>query len=539
METKEISTYINEAQQKCMMVRSRIQVNGIGRAGGKSTIIFPYKLNLRVSLMPRSTGALLAPSYQKMLQDLINPMLTGLSKFGLEEDRDFVIGKKPPKKWGWVEPYLKLKNYDYCIAWRNGAVQRVVSQDKSVTSNGIECHWIMGDEFKLLNGKRFVEQLLPAMRGMAWVWQDIPEYNSLEFFSDLYFDKRGGDWVLKLYGDKHNDEVTEAIYQLAMLVEHLEENIPTHPKLASMKTKLNIMRCNSISVIKAPSTANRYVLGANYFKTQAESMTIQEFKGSILSMEAVGGGDFYAAFDVDVHGYFAKDIMNNGLAEDLKKISDKDSTMDDDCDAYKPLDIAVDWGGTINCCSVYQERIYSVDKLNEFFTKPPEKYLALARKVAHYYRHHKNKVFYFYYDPSGNSERADSVETFAEEFANELRSNGWKVIMMSLGKKNTYHAKKHRLWSTILVERNGRCTDERFKVFRINRNNCPNSIISIANAPLKITNGSYEKDKSSERKTSGVLPEHATHFSDTDDIYMVEKQMHILDDDSSPFGRVI
>lgn len=37
------------------------------------------------------------------------------------------------------------------------------------------------------------------------------------------------------------------------------------------------------------------------------------------------------------------------------------------------------------------------------------------------------------------------------------------------------------------------------------------------NAMIKDVDGQLKKDKSSERKTSGVLPEEATHFSDAAD----------------------
>lgn len=532
MDINEKDFYINESQQKCILVNARIQVNCIGRGGGKSSVIVPYKSKRCVDLMPRGCGLLLAPSYQKMLQDLVAPMIRGWNKMGYEEGVDFIVGKEPPKKWNWDKPYLPPRRYEYAISWRNGHIHRIVSQDKSVTSNGVEGHYVKGDEFKLLNGKKFIDETLPCLRGESWLWNHLPEFNSLEFFSDMYFDRRGGDWVIKLYEKLNNDEETELIYKTAITVEHLKNHDPEHPLLNSLEEKLRILRCNAVSIIKAPSTENRYVLGESFFRTMAQTMSIQEFKGAILTMESVGGGDFYAAFDIDVHGYISEDKTDNGLEQDLMKPTERNSKMDTDCDTYLPLKITVDWGGTINSMGIYQVHESSIDKINELYTKPPEKYQALARLFCYYYRYHEIKIVYFNYDPSGNAERADSTETFAQEFAQILRHNGWEVIMVSLGGKNIGHARKHRLWSTVLVQANGKCTDERFKVFRINRTNCPNSIISIANAKIRVIKGAYEKDKSSERKESGVLPEHATHFSDGDDMIMVSEQMHVLENES-------
>jgi len=521
--------YINEAQQECMMVNSRVQLNFVGRWGGKSTGMFPYKTHRCKEVMPKSTGGILCPSYSKALNDLITPMLRGWSMLGYEENVDFVISKEPPRAWKWETPYLKPKRYDYTIAWKNGSVMRIISQDKSVTSNGLEIQYLKGDEVKLLNRDKFVNETLPCLRGESFRWNHLPEYLSIEFFSDMYFDKRGGGWAKEMYEPFNDEAATKLIYQLAMLVEHLKNKQPNHPSLPNLEENLRKLRCDSVCIIKAPSTANRYVIGATPLRNLIQGMSIQEFKGSILTMEAVGGGDFYAPFDIDVHGYWAPDKNDNGLAEDLKKANDRCSNDDSDYDENIPLEITVDWGGTINTCGVYQERTGSIDKINELYCKPPQKYQDLARKYCYYYRFVKKKIVFFHYDPSGNATRADANETFAQEFAQILRDNGWKVIMMSLGGKNIGHARKHRLWSTVLVERNNKCTDPRFKVFRINRSNCPNSIISMSTAPIRIYKGAYEKDKRSEGKNSGVLPEHATHFSDGDDMIMVNKQLNILE----------
>ena len=52
---------------------------------------------------------------------------------------------------------------------------------------------------------------------------------------------------------------------------------------------------------------------------------------------------------------------------------------------------------------------------------------------------------------------------------------------------------------------------------RFNGDRCRFTLISMNNAMIKDVDGKLQKDKSSERKTSGVLPEVATHFSDAAD----------------------
>lgn len=71
---------------------------------------------------------------------------------------------------------------------------------------------------------------------------------------------------------------------------------------------------------------------------------------------------------------------------------------------------------------------------------------------------------------------------------------------------------KYVLWGIILSEQ-----DENYPRFRINGDKCHYTLISMNNAKVKQVKDKLEKDKSSERPDSGVLPEEATHFSDAAD----------------------
>jgi hypothetical protein len=521
--------YINDAQMKAIMLNAHIQINFMGRGTGKSAVVLPYKLQRNATLMPRGCGTLLVPNYQKALQDLLPPVFSGWERMGYKRNVHYFVGERPPKKWNLPTPYLEPGRYDYSISWFNGHVFNLVSQDKSVTNNGKSVDYIKGDEGKLLKRNKFIQESLPTLRGNQWLWGHLPEYGGIEFFSDKYFDGRGGNWLLDVYGHLHDEELAQAIYQQQAAIEFVRNKNPFDEALVGMEEKLRKMQSMCVALVNAPSTDNRYALGPQFFKTQAESMNIVEFKGSIMNMEIGGTGDFYVGFDVDVHGYWPVELGDGGLASDMYKSVERCGEMDSDCISADPLVISVDWGGSINSMGIYQHRSTSIDKINELYCKPPEKYQDLARKFCYYYRYHAARHLTFLYDPSGNATRADDTQTFAEEFADILRANRWEVDMVSIGAKNVSHARKHRLWAVVLNESNGQCTDHRFKVFRINRLNCPNSIISIGDAGLKITKGTYEKDKSSERKSSGVLPEHATHFSDGDDIMMVHYQIDILE----------
>lgn len=71
---------------------------------------------------------------------------------------------------------------------------------------------------------------------------------------------------------------------------------------------------------------------------------------------------------------------------------------------------------------------------------------------------------------------------------------------------------KYLLWGLVLREER-----ENLPLVRFNGDRCRFTLISMNNAMIKDVDGKLQKDKSSERKTSGVLPEEATHFSDAAD----------------------
>ena len=58
---------------------------------------------------------------------------------------------------------------------------------------------------------------------------------------------------------------------------------------------------------------------------------------------------------------------------------------------------------------------------------------------------------------------------------------------------------------------------ESLPLVRFNGDKCRYTLISMNNAMIKDVDGQLKKDKSSERKSSGILPEEATHFSDAAD----------------------
>lgn len=88
----------------------------------------------------------------------------------------------------------------------------------------------------------------------------------------------------------------------------------------------------------------------------------------------------------------------------------------------------------------------------------------------------------------------------------------WEVLEHSHKGMEPTQSDKYLLRGLILREER-----ENLPLVRFNGDKCRFTLISMNNAMIKDVDGKLQKDKSSERKSSGVLPEEATHFSDAAD----------------------
>ena len=513
----------------------------IGPRGMGKTVSLGYWSQLCTFTMPGSSGVFVAPTYTKMLQDLLGPLIDAWKMYGYYEGVHYVIGVEPPKNWNWRKPVSTITDFKYVISWINGSVQQFLSQDKNINPNGKSVDWIIVDEAKYIDFGKFRKQLSPINRGNEHRWGHLPQHHSMHFYTDKLFDKRGSDWILDEV-KKATPEIQNAILvrahqleELRMKLNHTDYDLKM---IAKYEADLALLRKNCIAYVQGDEFENRYVLGLQYFKDQANTMSAAEFNAAIRNktVKSLGGGDFYKGFDETINGY-TPPYKSYGLKDDY------DSSLNIDCrndmgydyDPDAELNINVDIGGSINCMTVVQELPSSFDCINEFYVLPPEKTKQLADKFTRYYKYHRYKVVKFRYDPSANNKDPRFVTTNAEDFAGFLRDAGWEVHMLSLGKSNTLHDRKHSTWKSILNTSNGRCIDTRFKQFRYNAVRCECLPISMSEAKTKVGRNGVEKDKSSESNKK-IPQQYATHLSDTIDLYAFDKYGPILFPSKSNFS---
>lgn len=494
-----------------------------GRGTGKTTMLAPYE-SRNMHSMPRCSRMLLAPTFRKMMTDLLPPLVKQWELMGYKRDLHFVVGKSDiPKKCGWPDPYIAPERSarDFIVHWYTGACLRITSMDRKVTNNGTECDGITADELKLIPEDQFNETI-KTNRGNLRYFSHLPEHHSIVGFTDKYFTKKGSDWVLK----KRELSDPAKVKQIITLQLELNELLQAQASPALIKRIEKLLfklRTSTVAVFEGSSLENIQNLGVDYFWRMKRNMSPNEFKASILNYDIVKiEGGFYPQLDEAKHGYYAERYEKFDNAEyNFKKIENRDCEWDADHSPSKPLEISVDWGGSINTMVVCQSYPDIFKVINQFYTLPTETYGHLAQKFLQYYSKRADKTLHLYYDPSGNNARADSNETYAQEFTRLLREGGWKVIVNDTIRTNPHYHDKHLLWQTILSE-----NDPHYPKFRMNRANCEDVFTSMLKAPLKQGRGGFEKDKSSERRN--IPQQEATHFSDAVDLIVYAKYFDTL-----------
>jgi len=275
---------------------------------------------------------------------------------------------------------------------------------------------------------------------------------------------------------------------------------------------------------------NIYNIGFSYITKMYQVMDMVTFMIEILNYYIDKVTDCYYAID-ERHVYYKADNDDfiRGLADnndfDWKELQKRNSLYDSDCDPNRPIEITPDWGSKISLIEVAQERMFDFvtgliqltdNNINEFYVKPddnPDTMInALMDDFCDYYRYHKKKEVIFTVDTYGDLKLANSKKTYNQHAISRLQKHKWKVTVRKHPGKEPPQNEKYLLWRYLLHEAEPKLPKKRFNGAR-----CKYTLISMNNTSVtQKINGTFEKDKKSEARTS-VLPEEATHFGDAVD----------------------
>lgn len=453
-----------------------------GRGTGKTTVFARFARAIAEDL-PRGAFQWEVPTYQKFLTEIIPAFIHALEMQGLYKDLHYFIGRRPPARWKWPEPYKPPLKYDNFITFWTGFGINLLSQDIPGAGRGLSTDGRFADEACLLSKKKLDEDSGPSIRGS----------NAKEFKGRRFFDFRimSSSTALTKEGAWFIDREEAAVMN------------PDRHRFSRANCLENVL----LGYLKEDYLTEARRSCADLVTYEAEYLNIRP--------RFVRNG-FYALLDSDRHAY-----TNFNYAHYGNQIgAGADCRGDEDLATRLPLILGLDWGAAINSMVVCQalDNPREIRALKNFFSlgADGETQDDMFARFHDYYQYHRTtdsaKEIWLWYDATGNAATGNTKLTRAQQAEAWLIARGWSVRRMSLTGTNPRHFAKYQLWERILQE-----SDSRLPRFRINRQNCRELWVSMANARAKTgINGEIKKDKSGER-ADNPRRQYATDLSDAVD----------------------
>ena len=234
------------------------------RAFGKSEGIDAPRLVRNVFAMPRSAGALISPTYGKLLRNTLPAIFHALSRLGFIRDIHYVVGRRPRKEMNFKRPYIDPFDYKYVIAWFNGSIQHLLSFDRPMSANSMSLDYVLGFEAKFLDFDKIKNEVLPANRGNINYFGHCPWHHSQLYTTDMPTSKKGM-WIL----DKEKEmdieliEIIKSTYAEYYYAKHNIKNPAVHKKLLK---QLNFFRSKATFFAEYNVFDNYEILGESFIK---------------------------------------------------------------------------------------------------------------------------------------------------------------------------------------------------------------------------------------------------------------------------------
>ncbi|MCM1356528.1 MAG: hypothetical protein NC212_09010 [Staphylococcus sp.] len=528
MEMQDKKVYLNYPQWDiASVVQARQTILVAGRAFGKGMIHALWNRR-NFERMEGSITGIVSANTKRALTNTLPSMLVHWENWGLKRNIHWSIGIKPPKAWGWKEPIFPVQNYENVLAFCNGSVGYIISQDRSGTSNSQSYDALDVDEAKFIDFEQFKDETLPALRGNRQYFGKHFFHHSMLISSDMPVTKKGS-WFLD-YDKKCNPEVIELIRGLVYEINTIErrvramrsKGVPPPPYLKDHYKSLNRELCRlrhvAVDYREVSTIDNLVVLGEAFIKQLKRDLPPLTFQTSVLCKRiGIARDGFYSSMR-ESHKYSATNFSHLDNCEyDFDKLKDASSLMDADVDPKQPICVAFDYNANINWLVAGQPRGRKLLVLKSFFVKFERKLEELVDDFCKYYRYHANKRVIFYFDNTAK-QGAYAVDdrTFATVIYNAFRSRGWMVTNVDIGPAMNQMV-KHLLINRMFA-------GQAKLIPMINRENNEDLLISIQTAG--VYNG--KKDKRGEKlaESEENLLESRTDGSDAFDTLCIGCENH-------------
>jgi hypothetical protein len=533
--TFDLTATFEECYQNVMQIRanaidSNVLIVEAGRATGKTEGVMGPRIIRVANDMPGELSFLVHKTYVALMTNVWPNIQAYFSKpvgdgrrSMLEYGIDYIVGEsKIPSHFR--KPRYPIAYPKHSILFRDGHHLQMVSSDQPESVAGRSGVHAFVEEMKHNKGEKLKTRLFPSLRGSSASIRMSPYYQGITGVSDTARLDLGEDNWYEEYENNVNQELIDEIASAALylhaalykiyrnnhrlreeknpvIIEALRlETEKAKRIVATWKPRLADMRRNASYYIRASSFANKDILGPKFFRTQLESLDIDEFLTSICAIrkkEVVN--KFFANYRKDKHqfsdGYRYESILKLDLREHFVltsrylKYYDKRERI---LLGYDP--------GHFSSVVAAQEKDYGHELrvLKEFTCYYPAEQPELAKQIFEFFGTDAiNKQIVLYHDRAANKRREDleKITSDARILKRELESYGFTVELMNEGQSTIYHWQQFKLLLLLFGERSNA-----LPVCRIDENECPNLCSAIPLSPLKKTDGRIELDKSSEVK---------------------------------------
>lgn len=524
--------YMNSMQVMVNLLDPNKVVVEAARASGKTSEVTVNRIVRVADSMPAELSFLAHRTYVALLTNIwpniqaaFSRQITvnGRPRCMLEYGIDYIAGEsKIPEHFR--KPRYPISYPKHSILFRNGHHIQLVSSDQPDSVAGRSGVHAFVEEMKHNDGEKLKTRLFPSLRGSSAEIRKSPYYQGWTGVSDTArVDLNEDDWFER-YEDQNNLQllseiatvavhVNKAVYKRMELLtaqknttnpvtlEKIRLELKKYDRQISMWTpRLADMRRNATLYIRASSFVNKDILGPKFFKTQLDTLDMDEFLTAICAVRHKSVvNKFFANYDKEKHQFSDGYIYDSIMKLDLKDHFIITARYLKYYDKSAPLYIGYD-PGHFSSLVCGQPKKYGKEfrLLKEFFCFYPDEQPELARQVYEFFgRDCRNKRIVLYPDRAGNKRREEleQITTDSRALKRELESYGFEVQLMNEGQATIYHWQQFKLMLLLFGDRSNALPH----VF-IDENECPNLCSAIPLSPRKSTNGRIELDKSSEVK---------------------------------------
>lgn len=460
--------YWNKKQLAFLQAKQKIRCNLWGRGTGKSTAIAGNERD-KITTLPRGKSFFSSTTYNQILTKTLPAIENKWQELGLIEDIHYVVGKKPPK-W-FTKPYSSPRKYQNVISFWNGYCIEFLSMDRPDLARGGSYDGGQIDEAALVKKEHINKILIPSVRGNLHrfnhhLHQNVNLYSSVPWKPSGYY--------LFDYEEKALAQPDKYFFSEATAYDNIE------------------------------------IIGMEGIKRMEEELSYLEFLVEVKNQRITRIPDcFYHKLNDAKHGYSTNYDYGEG---------DRGITVKGDKETHreKLLDVSFDFSGWFNCMTVWQERNNVEYLLRAIHVKEDKKLNELVDKFCSIYKTHKLKYVRVWGEPRGHDRRADGP-TLYDKIQERFQMHGWECEIRAHAGRTTNHEQRYTFVNNILSEQYSYLPS-----VRINQERAKDVIIACGATGVTTE---FKKDKSKE-KDRNFPQEHAPHYTDTLDYYLVQKHGH-------------